>query len=170
MSSYDAGEITTNGVSVPIKVTDDGDWTAEYAGQHLRTDSRDKLKGRLARLTRSSKVEVAVPVVKVRLAGLGNDTVVVTRGVAYGLHGGTGNVMVTWTIKGKETKEQLSSYGYSETYIAGDVTDEELKDYAAMMKAKAELRSREEGWLKRHRIDPKKAVQQAIEARMGTED
>lgn len=170
MPNYDAGEITTNDVTVPVQVDDLGRWMAEYAGQHLFADTRDKLKGKLARLTRTAKVEVSVPLVLLTTSGIGQDTLNVKRGVAYGIHGGTGNVMVTWTIRGKEVKEQISRFGYSDEYVAGDTTDEQLKEYAEIIRELSVLRDRKAKWLKAHEIKPKEAVQRAVEARLGTQE
>lgn len=168
MAVYEAGSITTNGVEVSIKVNDDGDWTAEYAGKHLSSDTRDKLKGKLARLTRGAKVELEIPVIRTEIKGLGGDTVVVRRGVLTGVHGGTGNVLAAWMVRGQTVKEQITGWESSSLdYVAGDTTDEELKEYAGIIRSLSELRDREDKWLRRHRIDPKKVVETAIQARLG---
>lgn len=167
MADYDAGVITTNGVDVPIKVDDNGAWRAAYAGKLLTADTRDKLKGKLARLTKTTRVEVSVPIIAIDPGrGYGTYSIKVKRGVGTGFHGANGNVLVTWTVRGKEVKEQVTSYG-SGLFVAGDTTDEQLDEYNRIEVQLGKLRDERAAWLKAHQIQPKDVVQRAIDARLG---
>lgn len=171
METFHAGEITANGVTVPIHVTDFGSWTAQYAGQNLSYDTRAKLEARLKNLTRQTKVEVAVPVVQV--LNTYPYPFRYRRGVLTGLHAGNGNVTVTWERQGGrgEVKEQISfGYGSRELHVGGDVSDEEMREYARLLEAKRAAVSAVSAWEKEHAINPKEAVKAAIEAKAGKDE
>lgn len=170
---WDAGTITTNGVEVPVQIDDySGEWHAEYAGQYLRTETRKQMEGKLARLTKKAKVTVEVHVIKIRQSEswTGGD-IRVTRGVLTGIHSGTGNVLAAWTVRGQVQKEQVTDWSQVRVdYVGGDTTDEELAEYNLILKELKELQDRKSKWLKRHEIEPKDAVQRAIDAVTGTDE
>lgn len=169
MPSFDAGEITTNGVSVPIQVDDYGNWTARFAGKYVSADTRDRLKGKLSRLTKATKVDVAVPVVLVKSGGPNGGAVTIRRGVLTGIHSSNGNVLVTWTIRGQEVKEQITGLGFNDLFVTGDVKDAELSELAEIRKELAALQDRHLKWSRAREISPKEAVQAAIDARLAAE-
>ena len=169
MSKYPAGSIEHNGVTIPIYVDDSGRWCADYAGQNLWYDTRDKLASRIKTLTRTATVRVEVPVVKVIRTLTGASRV---RATLTGIHGGTGNVLVTlhYGDRRGDVKEQVSrSYGSrEELWFGGDVTDEQIREYAdaraAMIAAQSRVRTLED----RYEIQIKDAVQRAIDAQRGS--
>lgn len=172
MTDFPAGDITANGVTVPITVNDRGSWQAEYAGKNLSYETRDKLEASLKRLTKSAAVQVEVSVVSVE-KHLGGTRFV--RGTLTGIHGGNGNVLVTWHHSGRrgDVKEQIGySYGGARgRYFGGDVTDEQLKAYSDLVEAEraavAAVRKAED----RYEIkDVKKAVQSVIDSVSGGPD
>lgn len=171
MAKWDAGSITVNGVEVPVQVDDyNGKWAASYAGQHFSFETRAQLERKLSALTKKTKVTVEVHVIRVQgYRGWGPGNVTVTRGTLTGIHSGTGNVLAAWTVRGTVQKEQITRDS-DVIYVGGDTADEALKEYNQIEKNLAVLRERRTDWLKRHKIDPKDAVQRAIDAASGTDE
>lgn len=172
MQDYDAGSITANEVEIPIQVDESGSWKAEYAGQHLRYDTRDKLKTRLETLTKKTKITVQVPVIRIEeYKGWGTGPLSVARGELTGIHAGTGNVLAAWQVRGKTEKEQITNWGQAGTvYVGGDTTDDQLVEYSGICNKLTELRKRKEAWLKARQIKPQDAVETALKARGGEQD
>lgn len=170
MANWDAGIITTNGIEVPVTVEDiNGQWQATYGGQHLAADTRDKLKAKLARLTRVARTEIEVRIVKVESSSH-SGRVTRRRGTITGKHGANGNVLVTWDDtdrNGKQIKEQLSRYGGGGLYLAGDVTDEEIAQYGQLRVAQAEADEAVRTWVKAREISPSDTADRAINAHLG---
>jgi len=171
MAKWDAGTIIVHGVEVPVQVDDrSGTWNAEYAGKSLSYETRDKLEGALARLTKKTKTEVAVPVIRIQKhQGWGEGNIRVTRGVLTGLHSGNGNVLATWTVRGSEVKEQLTRETGT-SYVGADTTDEQLKEYNRLLRLETETNEKLRTWEKAHEITPKVAVETAIDAKAGSGD
>lgn len=171
MAKWDAGTITTNGVEVPVRVDDRfGTWNAVYAGKSLSYDTRDKLEGALARLTKKTKAEVAVPVIRIKeYRGWGEGNIKVTRGVLTGIHSGNGNVLATWTVRGTEVKEQITSDSGAR-YVSADTTDEQLKEYNRLLRLAKETQTKIRTWEKDHEITPKAVVEVALDAKAGSGD
>lgn len=172
MTDYNVGSITANGIEVPITVNDQGHWLAEYAGKRLSYETRDKLESSLKRLTKSAAVQVEVSVISVEKALAGTRFV---RGTLTGIHGGNGNVLVTWHHGGRrgDTKEQISySYGGSRgRYFGGDVTDEQLREYADLVEAERAATAAVRKAEARYEIkDVKKTVQAVIDSTYGATD
>jgi hypothetical protein len=171
MATYSAGEISTNGIAVPVEVDDQtGNWVTTYGGRHLSADTRDKLKATLSRLTKVAKAEVEVHMIEVTHKGLSG--IARRRGTATGLHGSNGNVLITWDAAGRRgpVKEQLSGWGGGNDFVAGDVTDEELKHYAYLVIAEAQAKAARFDWWNEHTIDSKEVVQRAIDAHLNTSE
>lgn len=168
MTLWDAGTITTNGIDVPVQVDDyNGNWKAEYAGKHLSYETRDKLVNALARLTKKTKAEVAVPVIRIKAyRGWGDGDITIARGVLTGLHSGNGNVLATWTVRGTAMKEQITSDS-STSYVGSDTTDEQLAEYNRLLRLKAQTLREIRDWETAHQIKPKDAVETALNAKAG---
>ncbi len=159
MAMHPAGEIITNGITVPVEVDDEtGNWVTTYGGQRLSADTQAKLKGKLSRLTKIAKTEVEVRIIEVTHKETGGITH--RRGTATGLHGANGNVLVIWDAIGSRlpAKQQLSGWSSGSNYVAGGVTDEELKQYAVLVIAEAEAKIARSKWWGAHKIVPKTAV------------
>lgn len=170
---WDAGTITVNDVEVPVQIDDySGEWNAEYAGRHLRAETRKQMEGKLARLTKKTKVTVEVHVIKIRKPeGWAGGGIRVTRGVLTGIHSGTGNVLAAWTVRGQVQREQVTDWSQTGVdYVGGDTTEDDLEEYNQIVTGLRELQDRKAKWLKRHEIKPKDAVQQAIDAVSGTDE
>lgn len=163
MAQHSAGTITANGVSVPIFVTDQGDWTAAHAGRELRYESREKLEAAIKRLTKTTTTPVAVDFVRIEKRG--DQGIVRTRGTATGIHSGNGNVLVVWhTRHGGDQKDQTKPAGgwHSTTADFGDVSDEVLAEYRDLVIAKAQAEAAERAFVDKHKIDLKDEVLKAI--------
>lgn len=168
MEKYPAGQVETNGVTVPIFVDDHGNWTAEYGGRVQSYPTREKLENRLKTLTRQATVRVEVPVVRVIKK---YDDAEFTRATLTGIHGGNGNVIGVLHFGGRrgDVKEQFTrSYDSSELFFGGDVTDEQLQEYAALRRAEYEARDAVRKAEERFAVrDVKALVQRVIDARAG---
>jgi hypothetical protein len=171
MAQYEAGTITTNGVDVPVKVDDDGNWRAEYAGKFLSADTREKLKGQLSRLTKQTRASVEVHVIRIKEnESWANPGIVITRGVLTGLHSGTGNVLSKWDVRGKQVSEQITGWGGPRTiYVGHDTSPEELEEYGRLIRVRAETRRAIDKWEERHTLQPKAVVENALKAVQGGE-
>jgi len=169
MAMWDAGTITTNGIEVPVQVNDyTGRWTAEYAGKSLSYETRDKLAAALGRLTKQTKVEVAVPVIRVKeYRGYGDGNITVVRGVLTGLHSGNGNVLATWSVRGTAMKEQIT-HESGTSYVGSDTTDEQLAEYNRLLRLEKKTMREIRDWEKAHQIKPKDAVETALDAKAGS--
>jgi hypothetical protein len=169
MTKWDAGVITANSIDVPVRVDDyNGHWTAEYAGKNLSYDTRDKLTGALARLTKKTKIEVAVPVIRVKAyRGWGDGDITVVRGVLTGLHSGNGNVLATWSVRGTAMKEQIT-HESGTSYVGADTTDEQLAEYNRLLRLEKKTMREIRDWEKAHQIKPKDAVETALDAKAGS--
>jgi len=169
MEKYPAGQIEANGVTVPIFVDDNGNWSAEFDGRTQSYPLREKLENRLKTLTRQAVVRVEIPVIKVERSYDGARFI---RATLTGIHGANGNVLGVLHYGGRrgDVKEQFSrSYGSSETFFGGDLTDEQLQEYAALRLAKAEAEQAVRAAEKRYEIqDVKAMVQRVIDAQSGS--
>lgn len=173
MAKWDAGVIEANGVEVPVQVDDfSGDWTAEYAGKSLRYETREKLANRLKTLTKQTKIDVEVHVVRITpYTGWGEGKATITRGKLTGLHAGTGNVLADWTVRGKSQKEQIVSYSNrGSIYVGGDTSAEELEKYGKILSELKRLQIEKTAWERKYEIKPKDAVENAIAARGGQDE
>lgn len=150
---YEAGTVTKNGQGIPIKVNEDGEWLAKVGNDHLRKPTRSALVSAIERLTKRAAAEVAVPFVEVSQNG---DATKFRFGVAYGVHSGTGNLLVVWK---NGTKEQYRGSGWNTKVVPGDTSEEELWQYkelrAAVRDAERALRT----WEDNHKFDLKDSVE-----------
>jgi len=166
---YPAGQIEANGVTVPIFVTNNGNWEAAFDGRTQSYPTREKLEARLKTLTRHAAVRVEIPVVKVERRG---GDVTFTRVTLSGIHGGNGNVLGTVHYGGRrgDVKEQFSqSFGQRETFFGGDLTDEQLKEYAELVRKADEAAKAVRTAESRYEVkDVKKTVQRVIDAQSGS--
>jgi hypothetical protein len=169
MAEYAAGTITTNGVDVPITVDDDGRWRSQYAGEYLFADTRDKLKGKLDRLTKKTKQSVEVHVFQIKeRATYAEAGIRVAEAILTGIHSANGNVLAKVKIGGKWQSVQLSGWGSDNGQFAGaDTTREELEEYGRLIRVRAETRKAINEWEQRHMIRPKDVVEQALKAASG---
>lgn len=169
MAEHAAGTITTNGVDVPITVDDDGRWLARYAGEYLHADTRDKLKGKLDRLTKKTKQSVEVHAFQIKERFPYADAgITVAEAVLTGIHSANGNVLAKVKIGGKWQSVQLSGWGSDSGRFAGaDTTREELAEYGRLIRVKAETNKAINEWEHRHMIKPKDVVERALKAASG---
>ncbi len=169
MAEYAAGTITTNGVDVPITVDDDGRWRATYAGEYLYADTRDKLKGKLDRLTRKTKQSVEVHAIRIKQrATFADGGITVAEAILTGIHSANGNVLAKVKIGGKWQSVQLTGWGRDDGQFAGaDTTREELEEYNRLIRVRVETNKAIDVWERSHLIKPKEVVEQALKAASG---
>jgi hypothetical protein len=169
MTKWNAGVITANSIDVPVWVDDyNGHWTAVYAGKNLSYDTRDKLTGALARLTKKTKIEVEVPVIRIKeYRGYGDGNITVARGTLTGIHSGNGNVLATWIVRGTEVKEQIT-HESGTSYVGADTTDEQLAEYNRLLRLAKKTQLEITDWERSHEIRPKGAVETVLDAKAGS--
>jgi hypothetical protein len=160
MTDYPVGEITRNGVTVPV-FAENGAWKAAHAGHTWRTDTWDQLVDKITRATRQTAVKVEVPVTLVVNKGV--QGIKYRRGTATGIHGSNGNVLVTWHSSRGDVKEQVTTWTNNNLYF-GDVPDEVLSEYGDLVRVTAEAFKAEDEFRRKHKINLKETVEQAIEA------
>lgn len=172
MADYEAGTAEVNGVTVPLKVDDFGKWKANYAGQTLGYDTREKLVNRLKALTKQTAAKVEVHVIRIKpYEGYGAGNLRIASGVLTGLHAGTGNVLAAWQVRGKTEREQITSWGQGGTlYVGGDTPEQALAEYNEIRIQLAELKQARDKWERRYTVRPKEAVEQALAAQAGQEE
>jgi len=159
MGSYPVGSITKNGMTVEIKVNDNGEWGAEFGGKYLRGDTREKLAGAIERATKrlAKKIEIAFTEVSVRQA---TGDIRTRNGAVTGLHSGNGNLLITWS---DGTKEQMSrEYG---TEKLKPLTMDEIRKLGELTKAVAQAKAAREAFVEAHEIKLRIEAEKALETR-----
>lgn len=172
MANYPAGAIEANGTKVEIQVDDGGSWCATYDGRNLTYPTREKLEASIKRLTKRAAVAVEVSVVKINTTATGATG---TRATATGIHGANGNVLVTLHHGGRrgDVKEQISIRyrGLTEgQWFGGDVTDEQIAEYAALRKASYDAQQAVKRAEERFEINLMETVERAIALRGSADD
>lgn len=104
---------------VALFVDDDGNWLATVAGRELSHPTRVKLVSDIDRVLRLEKKAVHIPVTVIE--GKNNGYLNLKHGVVTGIHGGTGNLMISWDKGGTG---QLP-VGYSADVLRRLTADEE---------------------------------------------
>lgn len=164
MGGYPAGSITKNNTEVPIFVDDQGLWKAEHGGRSLSADTRDKLESKIATATKRTTRAVTVPVTQVKYPGNGYDGgISYKRGVATGIHSSNGNVLMTWTVRGTEVKEQLTTHGYG-THFLGNVSEGELSEFNQLCIDLVKAQKAHRAFLRKHEINVKDVVVAALDS------
>lgn len=158
MSGYPAGEITHNGVTVPIFVDDYGHWSATYAGTKHTEATRDALNARLKRTVKRTVTKVSVPFVAVNASKQN-----FKRGTAYGIHEGTGSVLVEWDDGSKEQVKPSARYDAWHTQIFGGIPDAELATWVLLARAKQQADHALGVFIRDHEIDLKQDVMRAAD-------
>lgn len=98
MSEYKAGNVKRGGEWFKLRVDDDGNWLTEAVGRDLKQPTRAKLMAEIDRVLRLEKKAVNIPITVVESKNSGY--LKLKHGVVTGIHGGTGNLMVSWDIGG----------------------------------------------------------------------
>lgn len=123
MSGSKLCQVDVKGFTFQVYVTSQGEFYAEHAGQ---TVSSESLKGLRERLRAS--VKAADPAVNVPFWVIDKETNRVKEGVATGIHGGTGNVILKW---GDGTRTQTRGYGEEFHHPVGEDVIKELNEALA---------------------------------------
>lgn len=154
MPTYEAGTVTKNGQTIPISVDEDGKWLAKVGNDRLSKDTRSALVSAIDRLTKRAAAEVAVPFVE---AHSGSDEIKFRHGVAYGIHSGSGNVMVVWKSGAKE--QYRGGGGWNTEIFAGELSDAELVEYRDLVLAARAADRALRGFKDSRKFDLKRSVE-----------
>ncbi len=150
MTDYPAGSITRKGVDILLTVDDYGTWKTNVSGETVRGKTRDELEGKINRIAQRTAVRVTVPITRlVYQAG----RFVIRRGTAYGIHGGTGKVLVEWS---DGVKEQYT--GEPNSPVTGELTDEDAVLWAALAKHRQDAVTAYTEFVREHQINLKDEV------------
>lgn len=156
--TYAAGQVESHGRTVPIFVDDYGRWLATVDNMSLATSARDTLVKKINTLTRRTARKVAVRFTRLEPSASGWR---VRYGVAYGIHSGTGNVLVQWDNGVKEQLRPGPNFG-------PDLKVEQADRWASLAQANAEAAQRLGGFEREIRggysWSLKTAVTQALDA------
>ena len=143
-------------VTVEIFVDDDGAWKAEFGGKFMSADTREKLAGKIAVQAKKLTANVSVPFTRVTdgSGSWGNNRITAVDGVATGFHSANGNVLVTWA---SGVKEQFKDHGSASVPLDAD----EKAEYVRLAKAARESRDALRAFDNTHRLDLRKAIEDA---------
>lgn len=159
MEKYPAGEVTKNGITVPLTVDNYGAWTADLAGTRLVADTRDKLVTKIAALTRVVVGEVEIPF---SIVSMGTHSVgpSVRNGTATGFHSGNGNILATMAHPRRgATREQLQrNLAYSKP-----LDEQESAEFIELAHASADARAALTKFVADRRVDIAKAIRDALD-------
>lgn len=161
-SGYPAGgHVGKDGSAVPIYVTDQGQWVAQV-GEKVITDwQRSGLLAQIDKLTKRKVVKVSIPITRVeRRAAYQGGGLVRRDGVLTGVHSANDNVLVTWTINGREMKEQITGGGQSKNdgMYFERLTKEQGDELAKLVAAKAAADKAYRDFVNEHGVSVKERV------------
>lgn len=94
MTEYGAGIIRRAGEDIGLRVDDDGNWLALAANRDLKAPTRASLITEIERALRLEKKAVHIPITMVESKS--NGYLRLKHGVVTGIHGGTGNLIISW--------------------------------------------------------------------------
>lgn len=157
-------EITVRGVVYPVQVKvntyggtkPSGYFIAEVGGSRLQAETLTALYDEAMRATKRASVRVAVPFVQ-----LGPGTTV-KRGVVTTIHQASNNLVASWN-PGRGDTEQIKAYGG--TYVPTLHSDEEA-EYKRLYQAERDAEKALREWIKAREFNLRKAVEEAIEAKV----
>lgn len=151
----DINPVQIGKVSIPVQVDERGKFSASLNGHGYEADSRGSLRDLLEKAALANRVKTAVKFTHV--AGSH-----VTHGTATGIHGGTGNLLVTWD---SGRKEQLSSWGGRGEYLER-LNDDETLELQALLGWLADAELALKTFREKHSIKLKEIVSADVEAAM----
>lgn len=124
-------EISTKGHKIPVSVTPDGQFTAEFNGEEFYEDTLAKLKSKI--IARVSRKKIAIPVCRLHASRWDSEgAAIIENGVYVGMHGGNNNMLISWE---KRPVEQFHSYR-SSSRLLRHLTKEERAELIALQEAK----------------------------------
>jgi ribosomal protein L35AE/L33A len=106
MAEHAAGILARAGEKFPLRVDDDGNWLTAAFGREVKQPTRAKLVTEIDRMLRLEKKAVHIPFTFMQSKS--NGYLTLAHGVVTGIHGSTGNLLVSWD---GGTNGQLSGYG-----------------------------------------------------------
>lgn len=148
--------LTVRNEDFDVFVDEYGQFHTDCKGQPLVSDTLDKLKERLTVAVRKAAVKLAIPVT--RLVSKYGKTFY-EAGVLTGIHAGTSRVLYRGEISGPEQIEG---------YVAGvfqPLSPEQIADHTKLRQASADAQRALGEWEEAYRLNPRKAVTEAIEAK-----
>jgi hypothetical protein len=166
------GTETIDGRKVAIEVdSQSGKFSGVVDGDAYSADTLDALRAKIRSAFRKEAIRLAIPVtmldVELHKPDYGRPTGRSASGAVRhmtitGVYGRTGNVLVKWDDTGES--EQLSHYGGD---IVRRLTENEIRDYAALSKAASEATSARMKFVDARKIgtyryDVKKFVEQKV--------
>lgn len=145
MAEYGAGHVSRAGETINLRVDDDGNWLAQVAGRDLKSPARDKLVTEIDRVLRLEKKAVHIPVTVVEKGN--NGYVTVKHGVVTGVHGSSGNLLISYDGGGSG---QITGYGLE---LMKRLSDKEEKTLRVLTKQSHDTGEALREFTGRHRIN-----------------
>lgn len=157
-----------NGVTVEIRVDDDGQFQARVAGEWLTADTLKGLEAQLAKTLKRAKIKVAIPAT---MLGVQKSTHFAARGsrvsgngtrdiLLVGIHSGNGNLLIRDDVEGSAV-EQVTGFRQGND-IVRRLTKEEAATYTRLQKEKQAAESAAYDFEKRVKVDAEKLIRAAI--------
>lgn len=134
-NTYPAGTIEVRGTDFAVTVNQ-GMFAAETDGRQWRADTLDGLRTLIMRATATSAAKISVPFSYLRGPV---DQLQVVKGEVTGIHGGTGNLMISWR-PGEGAKQQTNYLSGTQLRpLDGDECEEWIRLSQALAAAKQAL-------------------------------
>lgn len=156
-NEYPAAPLTVKGLDFEVVTDPDGNWRTRFNGMAVTAPTRGELAAAVERVIPKA-AKVAVPFVA--LLGSGNDQQG-RRGTAYGIHAGTGHILVTWD---DGTKGSLSSLITTARQMLDAGADP--AEWNRLHKAYVEAAQAMHRYQQAHQYDLRRKVSDAIRAAM----
>lgn len=121
-----------------VHVSTSGDFQTTVGATTLTSPTYSGLKDKLLDLTAKAAVTVHVPFVLMTGGGMVNREP--ARGVVTGIHGGNGNLMVSWSTGWQAGQKTQWTPNYGDV-IFTDATAEEVEQWRALRKASSDAQN-----------------------------
>jgi len=145
---------------------------AKAGGKDFRDDTLEGLRKKLMAATRSEGVKVKVPFARLDAVRSGYSTSgqwAVRTGVALGLHGGNGNLLVRWDDR-KATEQLESTDRWSGKELLRPLDDETARRLVTLKAQQHAITKELDELTAMHSFKLKEEVQRVIDARLDGED
>lgn len=165
--------VPIRGEDIPVEVSTNiskdaatASFKAQVNGKHISSETLEGLRGKLLNETKRAAVKVSIPFSMVGKAhdryGMPRGPMTVLHGVITGIHQGTYKPLVRWDANGKS--EQLDRAGTVFKPLDKETADRLLALRAQNVEIERQISELESA----NRLDPRKAVEEAIDAETKT--
>ena len=156
---YEMHPIEVRGQKFPVRADANGTFMATAGGTTLHSPTYAGLRDKLLNLTAKAQVRLSVPFVLINAGPTGDGHV---SGIVTGIHGGNGNLLVTWTGGNRKGQKDQWTPGYSDV-VFSEASAEEVARYRELRRRKAEADAVLFRFTEDRKIDLQAVVKAAVE-------